>query len=343
MSRRGPRTLAVLTVLAACLGAVACSTAGDYAPTPLYTPPPPSVSPSASATPSPTASPAPSGDDIVTANCLQSYAPPATMPTPGRMPSGSHMATIQKRGRLIAGVSADTLLLGSRNPVSGRIEGFDIDLLHAISEAIFGNPDKIELRVITAAQRLPALEEGSVDVVARNMTITCARWQQIAFSSEYYRSGQKVMVRLGEQSEDGGAITGMQDLAGKKVCAPNGSTSMDKLRTFDDIEAVGADTHTGCLVLFQEGEVDAVTGDDTVLAGLAAQDPYAEVVQAPAFTAEPYGLGVNREHVDFVRFVNGVLEQMREDGRWTRSYGRWLADALGKAPTPPAPVYGRAP
>ena len=62
-----------------------------------------------------------------------------------------------------------------------------------------------------------------------------------------------------------------------------------------------------------------------------------------AFTAEPYGLGINQKNVDFVRFVNGVLEQMRADGRWTKSYNRWLADSLGKAPAPPEPVYGRAP
>ena len=77
-------------------------------------------------------------------NCLQSYAPPDPMPTPGQMPAGSYMHTIQKRGRLIAGVSADSLLLGARNPVSGQIEGFDIDMLHAISQAIFGDPNKIE-------------------------------------------------------------------------------------------------------------------------------------------------------------------------------------------------------
>ncbi len=135
----------------------------------------------------------------------------------------------------------------------------------------------------------------------------------------------------------------MKDLKGKKVCAPNGSTSMDKLRTFKDVEAVGADAHTGCLVLFQEGKVDAITGDDTVLAGLAAQDPYAEVVQAPAFTAEPYGLGINQKNVDFVRFVNRVVENTKGDGRWAGSYKKWLADALGPAPAPPDAVYGRTP
>ena len=338
MNRRPHRTLAVLVAVGAILAAGACTTAGVYDPTPLHTPSPPAAS-SPSATPTP--SPAPSGTDVVTANCLKSFAPPATMPMPGQMPSGSYMDTIRKRGRLVAGVSADTLLLGARNPVSGKIEGFDIDMLRGISQAIFGDPNRVELKVITAAQRLPALKDGSVDIVARNMTITCARWKEVAFSSEYYRSGQKVLVRLGETTASGGPINGIQDLAGKKVCAPNGSTSMDKLRTFTDIKAVGADTHTGCLVLFQQGAVDAITGDDTVLAGLAAQDPYADVVQAPAFTAEPYGLGINKDHVDFVRFVNGVLEQMRADGRWTKSYNTWLAGALGKAPAPPEPVYGR--
>ena len=340
MSRHRQRSLLGVLAVAATLAAGACTTAGAYDPTPLHTPSSPAAT-SASATTTP--SPAPSGTDVATANCLQSYAPPAVMPKPARMPAGSTMDTIRKRGRLIAGVSADTLLLGARNPVSGRIEGFDIDMLRGVSQAIFGDPTKIELKVITAAQRLPALQDGTVDIVARNMTITCARWKEIAFSSEYYRSGQKVLVRLGETTDSGGPISGIEDLAGRKVCAPNGSTSMDKLRTFTDIEAVGADTHTGCLVLFQQGAVDGITGDDTVLAGLAAQDPYADVVQAPAFTAEPYGLGVNSESVDFVRFVNGVLEEMKADGRWAKSYNTWLADSLGKAPAPPQPVYGRAP
>ena len=100
-----------------------------------------------------------------------------------------------------------------------------------------------------------------------------------------------MLVRKGLTADSGAPIKGLKDLAGKKVCAPNGTTTMTTLRTFKDVEAVGADTHTGCLVLFQRGAVDAITGDATVLAGLAAQDPYAEVVQASAFTAEPYGLG----------------------------------------------------
>ena len=208
-------------------------------------------------------------------------------------------------------------------------------MLKAVSKAIFNDPNKIELRVITTAQRIPALTDGSVDIVARAMTITCTRWEQIAFSTEYYRAGQKVLVAKGSPVKE------MADLKGKKVCATNGSTSMDKLRTFTTLIPEGSATHTGCLVLFQQGTVDAITGDDTILAGLAAQDPYAFVVKAPAFTSEPYGLGISRKNPDFVKFVNGVLEQMRADGRWTTAYNTWLRDALGPAPAPPAAVYGR--
>jgi polar amino acid transport system substrate-binding protein len=247
------------------------------------------------------------------------------------------MQKIKDRGRLIAGVSADTLLLGARNPLNGQIEGFDIEMVKAVAKAIFNDPSKIEYRVITTAQRIPALIDGSVDIVARAMTINCARWQQIDFSTEYYRAGQKVLVAKGSTAK------GMADLKGKRVCAPNGSTSMDKLRTFAGLVPVGSDTHTGCLVLFQQGQVDAITGDDTILAGLAAQDPYAVVVKGPAFTSEPYGLGISKQHPDLVRYVNGVLAQMRSDGQWKKDYDLWLKAALGPAPAPPAAVYGRQP
>ena len=316
---------AVAAVL--CVLAVAGCTSGVYAQTPVPTP-----SRSATAT---TPAPGPSTSAPACGNPLASYAPAATDPL--AVPAGSTMARIKARGRLIAGVSADTLLLGARNPVTGQIEGFDISMLQAVSTALFGRPDRIELKVITAADRIPSLQKGTVDIVARAFSITCARWEKIAFSTEYYRAGQKVLVPLGSTARS------MADLKGKKVCAPNGSTTMDKLRTFAGVIPVGSDTHTGCLVLFQQGKVDAITGDDTVLAGLAAQDPYARVIKAPAFTVEPYGLGIPAKNVDFVRYVNAVLARLRSDGQWTADYNTWLRAALGPAPAPPAAVYGRTP
>ena len=318
-----------LALLAAATLLLAGCGAGNYEATPLPVAETPAASPSA---PSSTAPPAQCG------NQLASYDPLSTLPQPNDMPQGSFMEKIRAHGKLRAGVSADTLLLGARNPLTGGLEGFDIDMLRAVSQAIFGRPDRIEFKVITAAQRIDALRNGSVDIVARNMTINCARWEQIAFSAQYYQSGQKVLVSTHS------AIKSTADLSGKRVCAPTGTSSMDTLTAkFPKAIRVGSDTHTGCLVLFQQGKVDAITGDDTVLAGLAAQDPYVEVLQGPAFTSEPYGLGISKAHPEFVRFVNKVLEDVKADGRWKASYNRWLADSLGPAPAPPTPVYGRTP
>jgi polar amino acid transport system substrate-binding protein len=305
-------TVALVTALSAC-------TAFSYTPTPL---------PAASPTPQPTTSSS-AAKPTSCSDPLASYAPSATA-------QGSTVAEIRERGRLVAGVSADTYLLGSRNPLTGQIEGFDIDMVKAVAEAILGDENLYQLKVITAAQRIPALEKGDVDIVARNMTITCDRWEQIAFSSEYYRSGQKILVRKGSKAKS------ISDLAGQKVCAPKGTSSMDNLiKVAPKAIPVPADNHTGCLALFQQGEVAAITGDDTVLAGLAAQDPYAVVPAQKAFTAEPYGLGFNKDDVDFVRVVNARLAEMRTDGEWTRIYNRWLREALGPAPEPPTAVYGR--
>ena len=268
---------------------------------------------------------------------LASYAPDGDLPAPDALPSGSTMAEIRERGVLRVGVSADTLLMGARNPLSGDIEGFDIDVLREVSRAIFGDPDRLQFRVITSGQRIEVLEgdEPAVDLVARAFTINCDRWEQIAFSAEYYHAGQKVLVT---RDSDAGGIA---DLEGERVCAPEGTTTLDRLGQYEGIEAVPATTHTQCLVLFQQGKVDAITGDDTILAGFAAQDPYAKVV-GEAISDEPYGVGVPAQDVDMVRFVNGVLERMKSDGTWAESYDRWLG-VLGDAPEPPAAVYGRTP
>ncbi|WBQ06533.1 glutamate ABC transporter substrate-binding protein [Kribbella sp. CA-293567] len=275
-------------------------------------------------------------------NPLQSYAPdPAGLPVPGgTMPAESTMAKIKSHGRLVAGVSADSLNLGSRNPLTGEIEGFDIDMIKAVAKAIFGDETKVELRVISSPQRLPVLaarrQPGAVDIVARNMTINCARWKEIAFSAEYYRSGQKLLVRNDMKAES------LAELSGQKVCTPAGSTSYDNMvKANPEIIPVTADTDTGCLVLFQQGKVVGISGDDTVLAGDAAQDPYARVTKALKISDEPYGLGINKDQVDFVRFVNGVLAQMKADGRWKASYDKWLLPNLKVPGVPPVPVYGR--
>ncbi|MFC5729685.1 MULTISPECIES: glutamate ABC transporter substrate-binding protein [Nocardioides] len=310
--RSARRSVATAVLAAALLVLSACG----YDATPL-------PEPEASSEPSP-AAPA---SCTTTAADLRSYAPSRE--------GGDAVDRIRKAGVLRVGVSADTLLMGARNPETNRIEGFDIDIAQRIAKELGVS---LQVRVINAAERIELLESGAIDIVARNMTINCARWEQIAFSAEYYHAGQKVLLR----KDLAKGYRGPQDLAEVKVCAPTGTTSIDNIRKAQPAAvAVTAANHTGCMVKFQQGEVDAITGDDTVLAGLAAQDElYARVPQQEAFTPEPYGIGAKAENVDLVRFVNDVLEEMRRDGSWQVSYDKWLRPYLGAA-TPPAPAYGR--
>ena len=270
---------------------------------------------------------------------VTSYEPTQALPAPDAMPAGSTMAAIQQRGRLIVGVSGDTLQFGARNPITGEIEGFDIDILKEVATAIFGDsePGRIEYRIITYAQRLPSLESGAVDLVAHTMTINCNRWLRIAFSTEYFAAGQKVLVKRGSSE------AGIEDLAQAKarVCVPSGSTNLEALQDpkYAGVQIVEKADITDCLVAFQQGEADAITADDTVLVGFAAQDPYAVVV-GEQFTSEPYGIGVNKDQVDLVEFVNSVLDEIRTNGRWEEIYAKWVS---GDPVDPPVALYGRTP
>ena len=281
-------------------------------------------------------------------NAQRSYEPLDPMPSPNAMPFGSTMATIHDRGKLIVGVSGDTLLFGARNPFKNEIEGFDIDMLKEVAKAIFG-PDgesNITYKVITYADRLPNLEagpdNGGVDIVAHTMTINCNRWLRIAFSSTYFDAGQRVLVKKGSGFDSIDKL----NTAKATVCAPEGSTNIDLLRRNEDnrfggLVVLAKPDVTDCLVAMQQGQADGATGDDTVLAGLAVQDPNTEVV-GDKFTDEPYGLGINKDNVDFVEFVNGVIAKMRTDGRWRDIYSKWLVGVLSDTVIDPPPaIYGR--
>src|SRR5258708_13674670 len=96
------------------------------------------------------------------------------------------MAAIQRRGRLVLGTSQDTLLFSSRNPFTGKLEGFDVDMGRQIAQAIFGDPNKIQIKVIAYDKRVPDAADGTVDIVADTMTINCARRKSVNFSTGYY-------------------------------------------------------------------------------------------------------------------------------------------------------------
>ncbi len=243
---------------------------------------------------------------------------------PPQVTQGSFMAKIRARGYLIAGVDQSTYHFGFLNPLTGQIEGFDIDMIRAVAKAIFGDPSKVQFKAISDEQRIPDVTSGTVDIVAHTMTITCQRLKQVDFSSVYFDAHQRVLVLKNSKA------TSLDDLHGQKVCATSGSDSVARIQAHKAI-AVQVPYWTDCLVLLQQGDVAAISTDDSILDGLAAQDPWTKLV-GPQLTDEPYGLAISRQHPEFVRFVNAVLEQLRTNGQWAASYRHWIGTPVASIP-----------
>ncbi|AIJ26799.1 glutamate ABC transporter substrate-binding protein [Amycolatopsis methanolica] len=251
----------------------------------------------------------------------------------GSIPSGSTMDKIRDRGRLIAGVDQTNFLFGFLNPSSGNLEGFDIEIVKQIAASIFGRWEgHIQWVAIPSSAREDVLKDHQVDIVVRTYSITCTRMKDVAFSAPYYQAGQAVLAAKNS------GIRGLQDLGGKRVCAAKNSTSLSTISTAPSRPVpVSVNNWSDCLVLIQQGQVDAISTDDVILAGMARQDPNLEVVGEP-FTREFYGVGIPRGQDDMVRFVNAVLENVRNGGAWQNTYKYWIEPALGPG-SPPSVSY----
>ncbi|MCD0443815.1 glutamate ABC transporter substrate-binding protein [Glycomyces sp. A-F 0318] len=303
---------------AACLVLAACS-----GPTSME---PPSVD---------VPTPLPSGidfdPDVETAapeecNALASYAPGAVTAEQAR-------AQLDDDGRISIGISQSTNLMGYRDPETNALAGFDIDIATAIAEKLLGEGADIRWVPMTSSERVPSLDEDRVDMIVRTMTMTCDRWTEVEFSAEYYHAGQRLLVPKAS------GITGLADLTAEDlVCTGHGSTSVRTIAEQAESEMVTVPDYNDCLVLLQQGTVDAIAIDDTILAGMAVQDPTLHVV-GEAFSDEPYGIAMQLGNTDLARFVNGALEDVIAEGTWQQAYDEWLEGPLAVEAAPPSPQY----
>ncbi len=256
----------------------------------------------------------------------------------GEVAPDSYMAEIQARERLRVGVDTATLQFSSVNPFTGEFEGFDVEIAREIAIALFGRPDAIEFVAIPYSERvgvLAAHPEPLVDLVVNTFTINCARDAEIDFSTEYFTSTQKLLVRTDSEARS------IEDMTAEhRVCATANSTSIGNLTALPEPrpEAVPVLDQADCLVLLQQGRVDAISTDDTILAGMVAQDRNLQIV-GDGFSQEPYGVGLPPDRPEFVRYVNAVLEQVRSSGRWNELYDEWLFDLLDEDADPPVALY----
>ena len=225
-----------------------------------------------------------------------------------------------------------TNLFSFRDPVSGELQGFNVDIAREIARDLVGDPDKVDFRLLSEPERISAVQNQTVDILAKATTITCARAELIAFSTVYFEASQRLLVPRDSP------VQGPADLAGKRVCSGLGTTSLATVaRVAPTATLVAVQNMDDCLVALQQGQADAASTDDSILAGMAVQDPNLQIV-GPSLEAEPYGIGVNKSQEDLVRAVNASLERIRRDGTWLSLYQKWLT-VLGPAPSPPEPKY----
>jgi polar amino acid transport system substrate-binding protein len=242
------------------------------------------------------------------------------------------VANIRARGRLIVGLDIGSNLFSFRDPISGEISGFDVDIAGEVARDIFDTPAQVEYRILSADERITALQTSQVDIVVNTMSITCQRRELVNFSTVYFTANQRILAARDS------AITQASDLPGKRVCVTNGTTSLRRIRQIAPSPIIVSVLNwADCLVALQQHQVDAVSTDDSILAGLVSQDPYLRIV-GPNMGQEPYGIGINVDNTGMVRFVNATLDRIREDGTWNTLYRKWLT-VLGPAPAPPAPRY----
>ncbi|MDU0479020.1 transporter substrate-binding domain-containing protein [Staphylococcus chromogenes] len=240
---------------------------------------------------------------------------------------------IIERGRIIIGVDQSQNLLSFRDPVSGQLKGFEIDLAREISQDIFGNPNQVDFRFIDTADRVSALESGQVDVLLRSLSVTRSAQDQVFFSTPYLTVSTRMLVL------ESSGINSINDLNGRTACAVNGSTSLQQIRAKNpQANIMRTAEWADCLVLLQQGIVDAIVANDTILAGMAEQDPYAEIVGLP-MTLENYGAafatpGAKHDTSGLIRQVNSTIERVQNDGTWWKMYNKWFS-AYQIAGTPP--------
>lgn len=242
--------------------------------------------------------------------------------------TGTLLRKIQDRGKIVIGVKYDQPGFGYLNPMTNQLEGFDVDIGRAIAKKIFGDEKAAQFKEAISKNRIPYLNDGTVDLVIATMTANEDRAKQIDFSDCYYVAGQKLLVKQGSP------INGIGALAGKTVATAKGSTSEKNIRAKAPQSKVDLyDTYADGLQAVLSGRADALTTDDIILYGFEKQNKGQVKVVGDQFTQEPYAIGLQKGHPELIQVVNQVIRDLKSSGAWAELYKKHVS--AEKVPGPP--------
>lgn len=238
-------------------------------------------------------------------------------------------------GTIKVGIKYDQPGLGLKKP-DGSFSGFDVDVATYVAKELGYKPDQIEFVETKSADRENALARGDVKFIAATYSINDERKKKVDFAGPYLLAHQDLLVKKDSK------ISEATDLNGEKLCSVTGSTSAQNVK--DDFAPKAQlreySGYSECIAGLQSGAVDALTTDDSILAGFAAQDKYKGQFKLAGLklSNENYGIGVKKGDTATVNKINKALEKMVSDGSWQKAVDANFGPANYK--NEPAPKIG---
>ena len=210
--------------------------------------------------------------------------------------------------------------------------GMDIDVAKYVAKELGTSEDKITWVQAPSAQREDLISTGQVKFIVATYSITDKRKEKVSFAGPYFVAGQDLLVRADDTS-----ITGPDSLNGKKLCSVKGSTSAQKVKDkfAQTVQLQEFATYSECLPALATGGVDALTTDDAILAGFAAQPENKgkfKLVGKP-FSTENYGIGLKKGDTALCQKITDAIKKMQSDG----SLDKAISNNLGPANYKPGP------
>ena len=232
-------------------------------------------------------------------------------------------------GKVVIGVKFDQPGLGLKE--GDKNTGFDVEVARYVAKEL-GYTD-VEFKESPSAQRETLLQSGQVKMIFATYSITDDRKQKVSFGGPYFIAGQDLLVKA-----DNTDITGPDSLNGKKLCSVTGSTSAKKVQDqfADKVQLQEYDTYSKCVEALTAKVVDALTTDNTILAGYAAQQPGKLKLVGKGFTDENYGVGLKKDDADGKAAINKAIQAMEQDGSWEKALQTNVGPSGYKIPAAPA-------
>ncbi|MER6783847.1 glutamate ABC transporter substrate-binding protein [Streptomyces sp. NPDC000658] len=219
-------------------------------------------------------------------------------------------------GKIKVGIKYDQPGLGLKKP-DGSFAGFDVDVATYVAKQLGYQPNQIEFVETKSADRENALSRGDVKFIAATYSINDERKKKVDFAGPYLLAHQDLLIKSDSDISKG------TDLNGKKLCSVTGSTSAQNVQKSiapkANLKEYG--TYSECIAALQNGAVDAVTTDDSILAGFASQEQYKGKFKLAGLklSNENYGIGVKKGDTATLDKINKALEQMVSDGSWQKA------------------------